>query len=102
MALPTLKPRLPLLNTTRIKVLDTKAGTTERIRGSAWMTIRRAVLLRDHYTCTDCGRVSQHNEIDHHVPLEQGGSNDASNLKVRCIKCHKVKTAIETNARYIC
>jgi 5-methylcytosine-specific restriction protein A len=40
------------------------------------------------------------NQIDHEVPLEQGGSNDKSNLRIRCIACHAAKTADETKALF--
>ncbi len=84
----------------RLKMLETKAGTTPRIRGDAWMKIRRAVLLAGGFTCVDCGLVSQSNQIDHEVPLEQGGSNDTNNLRIRCIPCHAAKTAAETKALF--
>jgi 5-methylcytosine-specific restriction endonuclease McrA len=31
-------------------------------------------------------------EIDHIVPLSEGGSNDASNLQALCLMCHRVKS----------
>ena len=100
MAITMLKPRLQALKTTsRIKVLDTKAGATQRIRGDTWMAIRRRVLLRDGYQCCDCGRVHASNQIDHDTPLEQGGSNDDDNLKIRCVECHKKKSALESKQR---
>ena len=99
MALATLKPRLAVLNTTRVKVLDTKAGATERIRGRAWMKERHTALVAGLFTCVDCGRVSASNEVDHHIPLEQGGANEQSNYKVRCIECHRAKTDAENKVR---
>lgn len=99
MKLKTLKSTLPILNTTRVKVLDTKAGATPRIRGSQWMKIRQKTLVAGSFTCVDCGRVHSSNEVDHDKPLEQGGSNDPSNLVVRCEDCHKAKTRREAQAR---
>ena len=63
------------------------------------MKVRRRVLLAGSFACVDCGRISQSNEIDHQVPLEQGGSNDDSNLRIRCHECHAAKTADENRAR---
>lgn len=94
----TLKSTLPIL-TSRAKILDTKAGATARVRGSAWMKTREQVLLNGAYTCVDCGRVHASNEVDHDIPLEQGGSNSMSNLKIRCVDCHKAKTKREAQAR---
>jgi len=99
MAIKMLKPRLTAINVNRVKVLDTKAGATQRIRGDTWMAIRRRVLLRDGYQCCDCGRVHASNQIDHDTPLEQGGSNDDGNLKIRCVDCHAVKTKREAKER---
>ena len=103
----TLKPTLQLLKPQR-KVLDAKAGATQRIRGSKWLSIRQQVLLRDNYTCVMCGLVSMANECDHIIPLEQGGSNSMHNLQTLCawvdehgVKrgCHAAKTASEQRAR---
>lgn len=97
--LQTLKSSLPILGTTGIRLLDTKAGATPRIRGSKWMKIRRAALVAGSYTCVDCGRVHASNEVDHDRPLEQSGSNDPDNLVVRCEDCHKAKTRREAQGR---
>lgn len=64
------------------------------------MKTRRQVLLRDGFACVDCGHISMSNQIDHDTPLEQGGTDHLTNLKVRCEPCHKAKTAAETKARY--
>lgn len=99
--LQTLKPRLATSTASRVKVLDTKAGTTERIRGGKWMAIRRRVALAHGYRCAGCGCVwvSSRDQIDHAIPLEQGGSNDDSNLQPLCNACHEAKTAAEAGRR---
>ena len=102
MALKMIKPRLAVLNTNRVKVLDTKAGATQRIRGRAWMSLRREVLLRDGYRCQQCGIVRMDNEVDHTIPLEQGGSNDTSNMQTLCggpNGCHTAKSKREAGKR---
>lgn len=100
MALKTLKPSLGVLNTNRIKVLDTKPGATERIRGRAWMQERNTALVAGLFTCVDCGHVSASNEVDHQIPLEKGGKNEQSNYRIRCIECHRAKTDAENRARH--
>lgn len=100
--LPTLKPRFGVLAAQPVRVLGVKAGTTPRIRGNAWMATRRRVLLRDGYTCQGCGLVRMDNEVDHRVPLEQGGTNDDDNLQTLCggpDGCHTRKTAVEAAQR---
>lgn len=99
MSLKTLKPRLATINTNRIKTLDTKAGATPRIRGSKWMKERQTVLVAGLFTCVDCGLVSASNEVDHDTPLEQGGKNEQGNYRIRCVECHKAKTAREASSR---
>jgi 5-methylcytosine-specific restriction protein A len=88
-----------MLDPCRLKVLDVNPSATPRIRGRKWMALRDQALVSGLFTCVDCGRVSTDNEIDHDVPLEQGGSNEASNFRVRCKECHKAKTAREATAR---
>lgn len=98
--LKTLPPRLKAAPT-RVKTLEAKAGSTERVRGRAWMTTRQRVALAYGYRCAACGCVwvSSRDQIDHIVPLEQGGSNEDSNLHPLCDDCHKAKTAGEATSR---
>jgi 5-methylcytosine-specific restriction protein A len=102
MAIKMLTNRLQAIVTNRVPVLEAKAGTTQRIRGREWMGIRREVLLRDSYKCQSCGIVRMDNECDHIIPLEQGGSNDISNMQTLCggpKGCHTAKTKRESQAR---
>lgn len=102
MALKTLRNTVPMLDTTRVKVLETKAGATPMERGRSWMNKRERVALRYRYRCAKCGMpwVSSRDHIDHIVPREQGGSNDESNLQPLCdVPCHAEKTAAENKAR---
>ena len=101
MKLQTLKPKLKAIDTRAVKVLEAKAGTTERIRGRTWMATRQRIAKHYNYTCVDCGLIwrSHIDQIDHDTPLEQGGSNDDSNLKPRCNSCHAIKTASEAGSR---
>jgi 5-methylcytosine-specific restriction enzyme A len=101
MALTTLKPKLKAINTTKVKMLEAKAGATQRIRGRAWMETRQRIALAHGYKCAHCGLIwrSHIDQVDHTIPLEQGGSNDDSNLKPLCIACHNIKTKAEATAR---
>jgi 5-methylcytosine-specific restriction endonuclease McrA len=67
-----------------------------------WARRRLQVLSRDPI-CAD-GRVCGHNrlstEVDHIVPLDQGGERYAmSNLRGTCSDCHQAKTAEENRRR---
>ena len=51
---------------------------------------RRAVLMRDDYTCQDCGHKSRHNHA-HHIKLKSEHPElriDVSNGKTLCRDCH--------------
>lgn len=99
--LTTLKLRVQVANTSRIPTLEAKAGTTERIRGSRWVKARQRIAVAQQFKCQRCGRMwlPWRDQVDHDVPLEQGGSNDDSNLNLLCDDCHKAKTAAEARVR---
>lgn len=63
------------------------------------MSTRERILRRDGFTCQCCGIVRSDHEIDHRIPLEQGGSNGDSNLWTLCHDCHARKTADEAKQR---
>jgi len=97
----TLKPKLKSINTAKLKTLEAKAGSTIRERGGSWTAKRQRVALSYGYRCAccKCVWVSSRDEIDHIVPLEQGGSNDDSNCQPLCYECHQAKTKEENQAR---
>jgi hypothetical protein len=49
--------------------------------------IREHVLRRDGGRCVDC-RATDYLELDHIVPVSQGGSTAISNLQTRCRRCN--------------
>lgn len=50
--------------------------------------LRNRILERDCYTCQDCGIKSQNLHVHHIIPRRDGGTNEESNLKSLCRKCH--------------
>lgn len=38
-------------------------------------------------------------DADHIVPVEQGGSNDLTNIATRCLRCHKLKSRLHAAER---
>lgn len=98
MRLQTLKSNLQPV-APRLQVHTVKA---ERLRGRAAMKRTDRIKLRDRYTCQGCGRVTQELEVDHIVPLWQGGADVDANLQSLCAGpdgCHAQKTAREAAAR---
>ena len=59
--------------------------------------IRFEIFKRDRFTCQYCGRKAPHVElqVDHIIPISQGGSNDFSNLVTSCTDCNLGK--LDTN-----
>lgn len=75
-----------------------RSESPNRLRGRPWQRLRDAVLAREPL-CRSChaqGRIREATEVDHIVPLAQGGSNMPDNLAPICTDCHKAKTAIES------
>lgn len=100
--IPTLKPRIGTLDTRRVQALIVpREGATERTRGGRWARMR-AKWLRAHPLCCMCqaeGYVTAADEVDHVVPLWEGGKDDPSNFQSLCRPHHKAKSAEEAKRR---
>lgn len=99
MKLTMLQPRVQTIRTSVAKPL-----AVERQRGEAWMKTRERILKRDHglCRCDDCARQAAPllaTEVDHRIPLWDGGSNADSNLQSLNAGCHARKTSAEAARR---
>ena len=81
---------------------DKQRGTsTQRGYGANWRKLRKMVLARDPLCKDPIGVHMKHdevvasNEVDHIIPLSQGGINEMDNLRGLCRSCHSRKTAVE-------
>jgi 5-methylcytosine-specific restriction enzyme A len=95
--LATLKPAVPIMRTKAAA-----APVTDRLRGNQWDAIRKRVMERDGWLCQPCkraGRPRTGSEVDHVVPLSEGGSNDPANLQTICTPCHESKTQTERSGK---
>lgn len=56
--------------------------------------LRFEVLRRDKFTCLYCGKSSPNVilEVDHVVPVVDGGTNDLQNLATSCFECNRGKS----------
>ncbi len=57
---------------------------------------RKFVLERNNYQCQSCHKIdltAKSLQVDHIIPLAQGGANDLSNLQTLCAKCNREKSA---------
>ena len=59
---------------------------------------RRAILRRDNGVCCLCN-AELACEVDHRMPLWQGGTDDDDNLQSVCSGCHETKTRAEATSR---
>lgn len=57
------------------------------------LDIRKAVIERDKRTCYLCGgkTTAANRQIEHVVPVSEGGTNDISNLRVSDKTCNRLK-----------
>ncbi len=92
--LKTLQPRLKAIDTRRIKPIY---GEQRRISGSARLSLKRRIFVRDGGQCCMCGRIVDlsDSELDHRIALQFGGDNTESNLWTLCCTCHTGKSARE-------
>lgn len=56
-------------------------------------SVQNYIFKRDNYQCKSCGKTAQQIQlnVDHIIPLAQGGSNDISNLQTLCKLCNQRK-----------
>lgn len=95
--LTSLKPKVATISTAR-----TTRPVVQRIRGRAGCRMRERILKRDGYLCQGClrrGRVAVATDVDHILPLHQGGSNADSNQESLCRECHDQKSERERQGR---
>ena len=68
------------------------SGTTKR---SVSETKKKYVAANQSWSCKDCNQQLEATfEVNHIVPLEDGGSNHINNLEALCRNCHGKKTMI--------
>jgi len=81
----------PSCKSKKQKEARARRGPVDRDRyGKRWRDIRAEHLMLQPW-CVDCGVLAV--EVDHIIPIEQGGTNDHDNLASRCKSCHSRKTA---------
>jgi 5-methylcytosine-specific restriction endonuclease McrA len=59
---------------------------------------KKMVASSQEWKCGTCEQTLDFTyEIDHHIPLFKGGTNEVSNLIALCRNCHGKKTLLENN-----
>ena len=101
--LAVLGPRVAAATLSRVRPIALTAdGDADRRRvynSSRWRNIEQPAKLRRDPLCQRCkylGLVVEATDVDHWIPLAQGGEPYAdSNLVSLCHSCHAMKTACE-------
>ena len=70
-----------------------RPSASRRGYGGEWRK-RRVAFLATHPTCDDCDQPAT--EVDHRIPLSQGGLDEPSNYSTKCKECHSRKTATQS------
>lgn len=94
---PTVK--VPQLYRDRIPI----SGPADLYRRKGRTKTRLRILTRDNFTCNKCDESypETYLEVDHIIPLSQGGPDNDSNSQTLCIPCHAAKTTTERQGRII-
>ncbi|MFF3704463.1 HNH endonuclease [Pseudomonas qingdaonensis] len=96
--LPTLQSRLKPVEGRKLSTTN----TSERRMTGSRLQARRLRLWTESPTCVECGRVVAYPngfELDHRVPLHQGGADTDENCQILCCGpggCHLKKTATDS------
>ena len=76
---------------------DDRPSAAARGYDGRWRKVRRIVLAEEPL-CRSCkarGRVVLASEVDHIMPLSDGGTEERENLQSLCKPCHSEKTGRE-------
>jgi 5-methylcytosine-specific restriction protein A len=93
---PCSAPGCPNLSTRHLcsyhllPTLPKRASPGARGYGYDWRQTRKRVLV-DRPDCQICGAPAT--QVDHLLPIRQGGTSDDDNLVACCARCHSSKTA---------
>jgi 5-methylcytosine-specific restriction endonuclease McrA len=83
----------PLLNSPAVNRLMQPSKTNKR---SVSETKKKFIASNQNWKCGECKEMLKAwFEVDHIQRLDQGGSNDISNLVALCRNCHGKKTSME-------
>jgi 5-methylcytosine-specific restriction endonuclease McrA len=68
-----------------------KPEPKKKRKGYVAHAVRMEILKRDHFTCQYCGVKGVKFQVDHVIPVSQGGKNKKNNLVTACIPCNLKK-----------
>lgn len=78
----------------------TSANTKARREKPSYRT-RWGLGLKQKWKCGACRKLlGDLVDVDHIIPLSEGGGNESSNLQLLCVTCHARKTRSERRSRF--
>lgn len=80
----------PRVGPPKLKVVSKIRRTRVQAYTDNWPAISAAIMRRDGYRCTDCGR-TERLQVHHIISVSDGGLTVPWNLKTVCYWCHKRK-----------
>ena len=77
-----------------MREVDERPSAALRGYDRRWRRLRRMVLAREPLcrVCGEKGMLTPATQVDHIVPLADGGDNAFENLQSLCATCHSQKT----------
>ena len=69
---------------------------SKRSPTNGYYALRWQILERDKFTCQYCGQFAPNIqlEVDHVLPVEEGGTDNPENLKTSCYACNRGKSGL--------
>ena len=80
---------------------DGRPSARQRGYTTAWERIRAVKLAQDPHCeyCLERGECHPAEDVDHVVPLSEGGTHALTNLKSTCRRAHNAKTRADARRR---
>jgi len=74
-------------------LFDKRKETRKKERGILTLKLRYEIFKRDNFKCVLCGTTGKEEklEIDHIIPISEGGKTIKFNLRTLCFKCNRGK-----------
>lgn len=74
-------------------LFDRRKEIKKKERGVLTLKLRYEIFKRDKFKCVLCGTTGKEEkiEIDHIIPISEGGKTIKSNLRTLCFKCNRGK-----------
>ena len=75
-----------------------RRSAPQRLSGRRLQKRNERIKQRDGWRCQNqqCGELTTRLQVDHKIPLTQGGSDEDDNLQSLCVACNMAKASAES------